>query len=247
MNEQEQFLKELEQDAQQEDPFGQPEPVVDATPDDDDPENQPESIKDRRHRRLEVKLQSEREANIALAARLEAVAEARRESNSEESDYLKKVERIYGTDTAEAITATDLLKQAIQGAKEDAKREALEEMRAERAQEQKEVQKESEALDTMLEELEDQYGVDLTSKRSEATRTAFFTRLQKLSPKDSDGNVIAYADHHAVWEDLQARSKKTENRAKDVVSRGMTQSGSSVDSNLKDDATERFLRENGII
>lgn len=252
MNEENQFLKELEQtDEIKVDNFDAPltetpkEPqALEVVEDEDDPEKQPESVKDRRHRRLEAKLAAEREANIRLAARLEAVAEAK---NADTDDYLKSIERIYGTDSPEAQTATELLKTALKSVEDRAHQRALEDMRAERESEKAQVSKEEESLDLMIEELEDEHGIDLTSARAESTRKGFFTLLEKMSPKDSQGNIIAYADHNAVWEAFQDKlNKKPVNPAKSLASRSMTPSANSTAGTL-DTAGEQFLKENGII
>ncbi len=208
-----------------------------------DPEEAPESVKDRRHRRLEAKLQAEREANIAMATRLEVLAEASKSTQSD-SEYLKQVERIYGTDTPEAVAATELLKGALQGARKEAVEEALATFREEQAKVSASVLKEEQTLDSMIEELEDENGVTLTKDQ----QRGFFTLLERLSPKDADGNVKEYADHHAVWEEYKSKlAKKPDNRAKDLSSRSMTQSGASGDSKLLDDSSLRFLRENDLI
>lgn len=256
MNETEQFLKDLEKDGT-EDPFGQVQEEVTEeetttetteTPDEDDPEAQPESVKDRRHRRLEERLAAERESNIKLNARLEAIAEAKKATDPSSPEYLKNVERLYGTDSPEAIAATELLKQTLLSIKDEAKREALEDLREERRREQDELKKEESKLDGMLEEIEDETGTDLTSAKAEATRKGFFKLLEKMSPKDSEGNIIAYADHHAVWEAYQSRNqKKPDTRAKDLAARTATKSGASAESTLQDDATLRFLKENNLI
>lgn len=200
--------------------------------------------KNRRERRLMRKLQSERESSIFLAGKLEAREEAKR-SVTEESDYLKAVERIYGTETPEAQLATDLLKKAIVGSREDAKREAIAEMKAERQRELDELRKAEDELDGFIDEIEDTYGVTL----NETQEKSFFQLLQKMSPKDRDGKVINFADPHAVWEVFQdkLKSKGTDNRAKVLSNRSMTQSGASKESTLQDDTSARFLRENGII
>ena len=240
MNEQEQFLDELKEDNGL-DAFGQVEVPVEKT--DIEPEDAPEDVKNRRHRRLEQKYQAEREANIAMASRLETLAEASKGTQSD-SEYLKSIERIYGTDTPEAQTATELLKNALQGAKNEARDEALQIFREEQQKASEAVGKEERTLDSMIEELEDDNGVTLSPDQ----QRGFFTLLERLSPKDKDGNVIEYADHHAVYEEYKSKiAKKPENRAKDLSSRSMTQSGASGESKLQIDATERFLKENDLI
>lgn len=259
MNEQEQFLKALEEDNTEVDileqpltPVTPPEPEepeapADEVEDDNNDENDDDEgvkPKNRRERRLLKKLQEEKESSSFLAGKLAARSEAERVV-SEESDYLKTVENIYGNATPEAQLATDLLKKAIIGARDDAKRAAIEEWRTERQKELEEVQQAEGQLDAIVEEIEDTYDVTLTPTQEKS----YFQLLQKMSPKDRSGNVIDYADPHAVWEVFQERvaSKRTDNRAKDLSARSMVQSGASKDSTLQDDTTARALQELGII
>jgi hypothetical protein len=262
MNEQDQFLKDLENDQDKsidvlEQPLGptgessekgEAKEVIgttDKSEDDEEGTGLPLKPRNRRERRLMQKLQEERESSIFLAGKLEARSEAARVV-SEESDYLKAVERIYGNDSPEAQLATDLLKKAIIGAKEDAKAAAIAEMRAERQREKDEAISANRELDSFIEDIEDTYGVTM----SETHQRGFFQLLQKMSPKDRDGNVVGYADPHAVWEVFQEKIQKRtvpDNRAKNLSARSMVQSGASKESTLQDDSHMRFLTENGII
>jgi hypothetical protein len=179
-----------------------------------------------------------------MAARLETITEAKK-STEEASSYLKAVERIYGTDSPEAITATEILKNALKGVKDEAKREALEEMSARQREAQEAEQHESARLDAMLEELEDEFNVDLTSKKAKELREGFFKRLERLSPKDENGDIIQYADHRAVWEDYSNRlQKRTETRAKEVSDRSMQQSTSAT-ANKSHDPNWEALKQIG--
>jgi len=200
--------------------------------------------RNRRERRLMDKLAAERESSSFMAGKLAAREEAK-SAITEESDYLKAVERIYGTDSPEAVLATDLLKKAIVGARDDAENRAYERIKSERQREIEEARQAEKQLDDMVDEIEDEYGVTLTDTQERA----FFTPLERMSPKDKQGAVIEYADPHAVWEVFQEKLNKrpSDNRAKDMSSRSMTQSGSSTESNLNNDVQARFLKENGII
>lgn len=251
MDEQEKFLKDLEpkEDGKLdlfEAPLNgeSPEPAEKK----EEPEEVPDDIKNRRHKRLEAKLQAERESNIQMAARLEAISEAKKfAADSEPNKSLESIDRIYGTDSPEGVAATELLKNALQGVQKKATEDALEIFRKEQREIAEASRKEERALDSMLEEIEDEYNVDLTSPKSEELRKSFFKRLEKLSPKDSDGNILHYADHHAVWEDLSAQiQKKPETRAKDLSSRSMV-STVATESKSTSSAGEKWLIENGII
>lgn len=250
MNEQEQFLKDLDNGSEKVDVL---EASLDGKVDDkvidDNPELAPDSIKDRRHKRLEEKLQAERESNIQLSARLETLSEVSKfAKETTGSEYLKSVEKIYGTDSPEATAATELLKGALKGVEDRATERALEIFRKEQKEASDAVKKEEQQLNTMLEELEDDYNVDLTSTSAQSTKKGFLTLLERMSPKDSDGNIIHYADHHAVFDQYKSQIKKvTDTRAKDLSSRSMVNSGSSSDNKKVDDATQKFLKQEGII
>lgn len=266
MNEQEQFLTDLDTDQtrgvdvldaplvpepeKKDEAAGNDQGTVDTTgkKNDDDGDFGGDDMKPRtrRERRLLRKLADERESSIFLAGKLQAREEGRSALN-EESDYLKSVERIYGTETPEAQLATDLLKKAIIGARDDAKAQAIAELRQERQKEAEEARKAESQLDDIIDELEDAHDFTFNA----AQEKAYFALLTKMSPKDSNGSVVSLADPHAVFEIFQEKLKGaksgTVTRAKEASARSMTQSGASSESTLKDDATVRFLKDNGLI
>ena len=243
MNEQEQFLKDLDQKEGNSvlDQVLEPEKVT--VEGEEKPEEDEMKLRNRREKRLAQRLQEEREAGIALAERVKVLTETQKFKEEAGDDHLKSIEKIYGTDTPESVAATEILKSALRGVGEKATERALEKLREEHKIASQAVAKEEKELDSMIDEIEDENTISL----SEPQRKLFFSTLEKMSPKDKDGNVIAYADHHAVWEIVQAKSVKTENRAKDLSSRSMVQSGSSKESKLDEDSTARYLRDNGII
>lgn len=245
MNEQEQFLKDLDNGSESVDVLEAPldETIVPK----EETEEVPEEIKNRRHKRLEEKNQILRDENIQLAARLQGVSEAKKfTAEAEGGEYLKSVEKIYGTDSPEATAATELLKGALKGVEDRATNRALEIFRKEQQEQAEAVKQEETKLDSMLEELEDDYGIDLTSASAQSTKRGFFTLLERMSPKDGQGNILHYADHHAVFEQYKSQLKKPDNRAKDLSSRSMVNSASG-ESKKVDDASLKYLREEGII
>ena len=206
----------------------------------DEPEEEP---KNRTERRLREKLERERIANIELNAKYQALSEAQK-FKQEETDPYDVVAKIYGTDTAETQAATELLKTALKGVEERARTSALEELRQERQREQEEVRQASERLDSYIEEIEDEYNVSFSPQMQKS----YFTLLEKMSPKDSDGNIIEYADPHAVYEIFSEKlQKRTDSKAKDLSSRSMVSGNSGSQSVIEDDAAKRLLREAGII
>jgi hypothetical protein len=245
-NETQQFLDEFK--PQDNDPFSfleQPveKPAEEAKP--EEPEKEVPEARNRRERRLMEKLQSEREAAIALAAKLDVITQSQSTRKSEEAEFLTVAERIYGTQTPELREATELLKTALMGVKDEAKREALAEYQRLRQEEQQSVSKAEKRIDSMLEELEDEHNVEL----SDAHQAEFLKLMERMSPKDKEGNIIEYADHHAVWDIYQEKLKaaRPASPAKDLAARAVTTGTGANDSKATDDATARWLKENGII
>jgi len=238
MNESEQFAQENQNILDQ--PLTPETPEVEEEKVDEEPEEDP---KNRTERRLREKLERERIANIELNARLSTLSEVQKFRETEVDAY-EAVGKIYGTDTPETQAATELLKNALRNVEERAKSSALEEFRQERAREQEEVRQASERLDNYIEELEDEHNVTFSPQMQKS----YFTLLEKMSPKDNDGNIIEYADPHAVYEVFSEKlQKRTESKAKDLASRSMVSGNSGSQSVIEDDAAKRLLRDAGII
>lgn len=240
LTEQEKFLSDLEPGNQTPlDQMLEPEAVAPA------PETEPEEEDkgNRRYRRLQEKYQAERESSIQLAERLKAIEEAQRAKTDDASDYLKKVERIYGTDSPEAVAATELLKSALTDLENRAVEKAYARLEESQKQEREIISQADKALDEMIEDIEDEYNTML----DDSTKKGFFQLLEKLSPKNREGEITAYADHRAVWEELQARKAKAENPAKALAARSMVRSAASPQITVEQGANDRWLREQGLL
>lgn len=208
-------------------------------------EELPEDLKNRHIRRLEEKLQSEREANIASAARIEALSEAQklRESTGTAA-WEEKARRIYGNAAPENAAASDLLVDAIKEATHAAREQTIAEVRQEMSVRSQEEERERTTVNDYIEEVENRYGVDFTSNAAAEERQKEFRNLWfQLSPKDARGDVKEYADPFAVFEIYKSRQP---NMAQEYASRGMTRS-QPIENTSSDDATTKYLRDNGII
>ncbi len=216
------------------------------TTDGEESEESGEKPRNRRERRLMSQRDAEAKSAAFLAGKLEAITEAKGAVEGE-ADYLKVAERIYGTETPEAALATDLLKKAITGARDDAENRAFSRFQAERQAESKQVAEAENELDSMIDSIEETFGIEL----NEPQEKAFFQLLEKMSPKDKDGNVREYADAHAVFEVFRdtklKKPSETSNRAKDLSSRSMVKSGTSTELKTGEDAMARYLHEQGLI
>lgn len=211
----------------------------------DDADELPTELRNRHVRQQDRKIQELREENIALNARYETMSEAvklRQEVAPDELDAM--VARIYGTDKPENAAATDLLTKAFKGYSERAERNAIEKFRAEQEQSEGAVDKEVKNLESYIEEIEDTYGVDLSSNQSARDkRSEYLTLLEKLSPK-SNGEVIDYADPFETYELFASRQPQS--RAKEFSQRSMANSRP-VTNSIQEDATAKFLKEQGLL
>jgi hypothetical protein len=247
MSETNEFLKDIR--GNQEDAFSylnKPEVEIEASQEDDIKE-EGRWKGNRETRREAQKAQKYKEEAIALNARLQALSETKQAvKDIPEADYLSKVERIYGNATPEAREATELLKEALRGVHNSAKAEALEEavgrIDADRNGESEAVKESEDEIDEGLEHLEDEYDADFSDS---TTRNGFLTLLEKVSPKDRDGNIKEYADFDATYELYQSRQNKSADKAKELSSRSMTRGGNSGGSELQSEAVDSYARERG--
>ncbi len=213
-------------------------------------EEDTEARKNRRHRRLEDQLRKERESNIALNERIKTLAEIKIESAGSSNDMPAEWVALYG-DTPEAKTAWAMQERMFKMHKEEAKKEAIAEFQ-EQQNAVAEKQKEFESfIDSELESLEDEHNIDLTSDAPSArkARRELLEMVQKISPKDENGNISGYADFSATFELYKSSKSKTNDtvsRQKQIAAKSMQESGSLNKKAVEFDATLDYLRKNGI-
>ena len=159
-----------------------------------------EQRKNRRERRLEKQLQAERENAIALAERVKVLSEVGKFKEEVGDDYIKEVRAIFGDEKPENKAASDILEKTLRKIREDAVKEAEDRFSSRQVSESKAVQDEEKNLDAIMEDVEDEYGIDMSN---EAVRRGFLNALEKASPKDKDGDIIEFADPDYVAEDVE--------------------------------------------
>lgn len=155
---------------------------------------------------------------------------------SAEQNFKKDVEDInlpdsfvalVGNDTPEKQKVLKDLSSYFGTLKGEARQEFLAEMKQ---QEEAKIQADAKAqedLSNYLDEIEENYGVDLTSNTSSAKqlRAQFIDHVRKVAPKDENGEVAMFPDMLGAFEDFQEKNKRSPaTRAKELASRGMTRS-----------------------
>lgn len=163
------------------------------------------------------------------------IEKALKDRPSAEQSFKREVEDItlpasfvnlVGNDTPEKVQVLKDLSNYFGGLKGEARKEFLAEMKA---QEQAKVDadtKAQEELDNYFDEIEETYNVDLTSKSASAKqlRAGFIEWVRKIAPKDEHGEVAAFPDLVASFEEFQEKNKRPASRAKELANRGMTRS-----------------------
>lgn len=148
--------------------------------------------------------------------------------NTDTIDVISSFETIIGNDTPEKVAALKSLERALNNVDQRASEKAiakLDELRLEELNADREAERElSDALDS----IEETYSVDITSNNTLArkNRTEFIAYVEKIAPKNRNGDVVAYPDMISAWEEFSEKKKANvqPNRAKELANRGMTRS-----------------------
>lgn len=189
--------------------------------------------KERRYRRLEKKYQAEREANIALAERAKTLSEMDKFAKEVGDEVHPDIAKMFDSSEVgkeNALRLSKVLKENKKEAQENALRE-FEERQVKIAEENKKLE---DSIDNQLEEIEEEFDVDLTSNSPKAIKThrEFLQLIQKLSPKDEKGDIINYADFHSTFEtyqEMKSEQKVDNSRREEIANRSMRRSSSNTE------------------
>lgn len=230
MNEIDKFFGDLpEQDKKVADVFNDKATPEEGTKKDEPKETEEETEvrKNRRHRRLEEQLQRERESNIALNERLKTLAEVDRTIRETSGEIDPRLIRVFGT-SEEGKEIAKHFTEILVETKESARAEALQEIENQEKGFKEEQNKYENIIDANLQNLEDEYNVDLTSDtpRANKMRKEFLEMVETLSPKDENGVITDYADFGSTFEVYQGRQNRVDNtRQREIASKSMQRSG----------------------
>lgn len=209
-----------------------PEPVKEEVKKEEIVSEEDEPRKNRRHRRWEAQLSEKEKDLIAREARLEALSETskfKQDVGEVDSRWLQ----IYG-DTPESRQAWKLQQDIFTDYSSKVKEQTLQEIKNETIAQQRQTKEFEDFIDTELEEIEDEFNVDVTSNAPAArkSRREFLELVETLSPKNKNGEITGYADFSATWEMYQLKrgqqDKPDVTRNKEIASRSMEKPGSSV-------------------
>jgi hypothetical protein len=149
-------------------------------------------------------------------------------AEDEFKDVIDSLTTAIGNDTPEKVSALNAFKNALIGLDKRATEKAINHL-DEIQQRESEADKEAEEeLENAFDNIEETFDVDLTSNNpiAKKTRQEFVSFVEKIAPKDKNGEIIDYPDMTSAWETFSEiqKSKGTSTRAKDLASRGMARS-----------------------
>ncbi len=159
------------------------------------------------------------------------------EKKSEVNDDDDYYARLIGNDTPEK---REMVKEAK--AREERQLQIAEERAfnrlSQKEQEEQRFEKEAqEELDNAFESIEETYDVDISSNNPQArkTRQEFVSFVEKIAPKNKNGDIVDYPDMNSAWETFNEIKKSTTqpSRAKELASRGLTRSSETTIKDAK--------------
>lgn len=153
----------------------------------------------------------------------------KKEVQNDEDDYYV---RLIGNDTPEKLAMIREAKARDERMLQMAEERAFNKL-SQREQEALEADRQAEEKLTLaIEDIEENFNVDLTSKDpvSRKTRVDFMNFVEKIAPKNSRGEIIDYPDMNSAFETFQEmrKSTPTSSRAKDLASRSLKRSGDAI-------------------
>ncbi len=163
-------------------------------------------------------------ATEGMAPRESAAIQTAAQNSETQDEMIAAFTAIIGNDTPEKVHALKMLENGMKNIREEARsgqRQFEEQRRAEQ-----EAEKE---LEDGLESVEDSFDVDMTSNTPKARKLKadFIDFVEKLAPKDKDGNVKEYPDFEYAFELFKEKTSKpapSNDRKKDLASRGLQRS-----------------------
>lgn len=162
---------------------------------------------------------------------------------SSDNPYQSYAEKLMGNNTDEAKLKSQLLAQTLLEIQQRASNTAYDKFSEESRLAKEEERQSLEALRNGIDTIEENFGVDLSSNSSTAkkTRNEFLGFLEKISPKDANGDIKEYADMESAFETFQSLYKPEKNtQAKEIASRGMSRSSADATNT----PTKRITFEN---
>lgn len=156
--------------------------------------------------------------------------ESRQEEKKENDEVVESLIAVIGNDTPEKRRAVEALRDRL----DEGTRKITE---WENQQQQSEIadKEAEEQLESAFGNIEEKFDVDIMSGKPDSlkrgngftyTRQEFVSFVEKIAPKDANGEIVDYPDMNSTWETFSdvKKSTATPSRAKELASRSMRRS-----------------------
>lgn len=143
-----------------------------------------------------------------------------------------------GNDTPEKVSALTALQKALSGLDQRASEKAIAHIEQIQAKQIEADKKADEELSNGFESVEEQFEITFTKEK----KKQFAEFLEKVAPKDENGEIIAYPDFIATYETFEKLNKLSQppNRAKELASRSMARSSETGSQQIRKANTSSF-------
>lgn len=156
-------------------------------------------------------------------------------------DVIDSFTTVIGNDTPEKVSALNALKKSLSSLDQRASQKAIEQLESIRNEEVEADREAEDELENAFDNIEETFDVDITSNNAIArkTRQEFVSFVERIAPKDRNGDIVDYPDMVQAFETFSEIKKSTQqpNRAKDLASRGMRNSAEAPVGEVKGRST----------
>ena len=169
----------------------------------------------------------EKEVSKKLAEQAPSEEQRFKEEIGDKEDEITSVlTRIIGNDTPEKLSAINDFKKVLLAREDKGAEKALKYFQEQQEQEEQVYKEAENEVEQGFENIEEQFGIDLDSPQSSKTRNDFIDFVQRISPKDSEGNIVEYPDFVETFSVFQDINKKTvsNSRNKELASKSISRS-----------------------
>lgn len=149
----------------------------------------------------------------------------REEDKTDEfKDVMDAMVQAIGNDTPQKQAALQAYRNALERLDQKGATQAQQYIENIQQREQEADREAEEELDEAFENIENNYGVDFS--RNTKLRSEFASFVEKIAPKDRNGDIVDYPDMESAWETFSEikSANRQPSRNKEIANRGMARS-----------------------
>lgn len=161
-----------------------------------------------------------------------------KEKEDKADEITEVLTRIIGNDTPEKLSAIKDFKKVIMDREVNGAKNAIEQFQSLQREEQAIYKEAENEVEAGFESIEEQFGVDLDSPQATKTRNDFIDFVQRISPKDSEGNITQYPDFtesFKIFQEMGAKKAPSNSKNKELASKSISRSSDASNAPVSGD------------